>query len=419
MTMQSIEIQLVQQNTEQVNSQQSVTPKSRLQDLLAPLHLLDKRLQQSIEVRQVLLGTSFESYLLGSTAPGCSPATAIAGNSPLAQLQQSFGLSDFEVEVVLMAIAPELDRRYERLYAQLQPNACRKPTPLLSLDVLCRSTTEKDMMRSAFTATAPLIRLGLIHLKANGSFSLSSTISRHLLGQPMSPQVTAYCQLSRPKETGYVTNSPLLPDLLCRLREGSLPKALTLNFSGQGSKEAGARAIAAATKQPLLTVNLDAFLEGKGLSNTEINYKVQQVLLQGRLCNAVLYLSWAEEESHSKDFAAFQSQWFAPAHSHLRQRQSTVVKAFLDRVPTYTGTVIFSGQSLSSPAANSCKGLITVPFTAPCAALSGIGLAGNYLPGAYSAFNSSWQNTKRTAPKPLSETEWFRQKATGAVLGIG
>ncbi|MEM9153192.1 MAG: hypothetical protein AAGB19_22450, partial [Cyanobacteria bacterium P01_F01_bin.3] len=196
MTIQSIEIQLVQQNTG--HSQSSTSLKSRLKALLAPLQLLDRRLQQAIEVRQILLGTPFESYLLGSIAPGCSPAAAIDYSSPLAQLQRSFELSDFEIEVVLMAIAPELDRRYERLYARLQPNACRKPTKQLSLDVLCHSMAEKELARKTFSATAPLIRSGLFHLKDSGSFSLNPIVSRHLLGQPVSAQVSTYCQLSWP-----------------------------------------------------------------------------------------------------------------------------------------------------------------------------------------------------------------------------
>lgn len=47
----------------------------------------------------------------------------------LAWLQQTFGLSDFDLDVVAIALAPEIDRRYERLYAYLQDDVtCKQPT---------------------------------------------------------------------------------------------------------------------------------------------------------------------------------------------------------------------------------------------------------------------------------------------------
>ncbi|MEL6902990.1 MAG: hypothetical protein AAFP07_18795, partial [Cyanobacteria bacterium J06606_4] len=103
-------------------------PVASIEALLAPLQRLDQRLRQTIEVRETLSGTAFGNYLLGSIAPSQSPASAIAPHSPLANLQAAFNLSDFEIEVILLAIAPELDRRYERLYAHLQADQSRKPT---------------------------------------------------------------------------------------------------------------------------------------------------------------------------------------------------------------------------------------------------------------------------------------------------
>ena len=42
---------------------------------------------------------------------------AAGETSRLAWLQRAFGLSPFDIEVLLIALAPELDLRYERLYA--------------------------------------------------------------------------------------------------------------------------------------------------------------------------------------------------------------------------------------------------------------------------------------------------------------
>ena len=47
-------------------------------------------------------------------------------SSRLGRLQKVFGLSPFELDVVLIALAPELDLRYEKLYAFLHDDIDRK-----------------------------------------------------------------------------------------------------------------------------------------------------------------------------------------------------------------------------------------------------------------------------------------------------
>ena len=390
----------------------SFSPKCGLETLLAPLQLLDQRLQQSIEVRQVLLGTAFETYLLGSRTSTCPLAAAISEFSSLARLQALFSLSDFEIEVVLMAIAPELDRRYERLYAQLQPNACRKPTLRLSLDVLCHSMLEKENAAHVFIKTAPLVRFGLIHLRTNGSFSLNPVISRYLLGQSGSPQVADYCKLSWHENAARVTNSPHLVSILNLIREGDLPSPLRLNFTGQGEKMSGVRAIAATSNQPLLTVNLSKLAGDKTLSNAEITHKVQQILLQGQLWNAVLLLENSDSSdsgsSDSDSSATFCSRWF-PLRSRFERHNPAVMQTFLEQIPAYLGVVICSDQVLPPSSADSHEEFIDVAFTAPETSNSGI----------TAAFDRYQQKNQKAAPSPLSETEWFRQKLTGTTLGLG
>jgi hypothetical protein len=45
------------------------------------------------------------------------PSDVVAAGSRLAWLQECFTLSNFDLDVIAIALAPELDRRYERLYA--------------------------------------------------------------------------------------------------------------------------------------------------------------------------------------------------------------------------------------------------------------------------------------------------------------
>src|SRR6266545_3448125 len=44
----------------------------------------------------------------------------IGADAPLARLARAYELSAFDLDVILIALAPELDLRYERLYAFLQ-----------------------------------------------------------------------------------------------------------------------------------------------------------------------------------------------------------------------------------------------------------------------------------------------------------
>ena len=64
-----------------------------------------------------------------------------------------------------MALAPELDLRYERVYAFMQDDMTRRrPTVELALNLLCSTPSEKLSRRAHFSSDAPLLRGGLMHL---------------------------------------------------------------------------------------------------------------------------------------------------------------------------------------------------------------------------------------------------------------
>src|SRR5271169_1514836 len=91
---------------------------------------------------------------------------ALADSVPrLAWLGRAFALTAFDLNVVLLAIAPEIDLRYERLYAYLQDDVTRKrPAVALALDLFVRDRDSRLALRSRFAPDAPLVRHGLIHL---------------------------------------------------------------------------------------------------------------------------------------------------------------------------------------------------------------------------------------------------------------
>jgi len=87
---------------------------------------------------------------------------------PFSRLRSVFGLSSFDAAVVVIALAPELDLRYELVYAYLQDDVTRKrPSVDLALNLLCASARARLDRRAHFSADAPLLRHGLLHLIAD------------------------------------------------------------------------------------------------------------------------------------------------------------------------------------------------------------------------------------------------------------
>ncbi len=81
----------------------------------------------------------------------------------LPQLGHFFSLSPFEVQVLIICLAPELDRKYDKLYAYLQDDVTRKkPSVDLILDLLCETKIERWQARSLFSEQGMLFQARLI-----------------------------------------------------------------------------------------------------------------------------------------------------------------------------------------------------------------------------------------------------------------
>jgi SpoVK/Ycf46/Vps4 family AAA+-type ATPase len=83
----------------------------------------------------------------------------------LDRLQELFQLSAFDVDALLICLAPELDLKYEKIYAYLQDDVTKKrPTVDLALALLCPTFEAKLVARQRFTPTAPLIQQRLLNV---------------------------------------------------------------------------------------------------------------------------------------------------------------------------------------------------------------------------------------------------------------
>jgi len=88
----------------------------------------------------------------------------------LPRLADLFNLTRFEEECLIVCLAPEVDRKYEKLYAYVQNDATRRrPGIDLVLSLLCRNEEEKLGARAAFDSSATLQHFKLVHSIEAGS----------------------------------------------------------------------------------------------------------------------------------------------------------------------------------------------------------------------------------------------------------
>lgn len=109
-------------------------------------------------------------------------ATRQAGvHLSLPRLAELFGLTQFEQQCVVICLAPELDRKYEKLYGYIQDDATRrKPAVDLVLNLLCATQPEKLIARAAFDPAAALLKFKLLLMTDAGTDGQLPLLSRAL-----------------------------------------------------------------------------------------------------------------------------------------------------------------------------------------------------------------------------------------------
>lgn len=302
---------------------------SFLDDLLQALQRLDRLLERAVAAARASYGPEAatdpyrglyisrgDTERLLAREPG-TPTLWVSGegtNEPLpdpidsntsrlAWLKQVFGLSPFDIDIILIALAPELDLRYERLYAYLQDDVTKKrPTMDLALNLLCPSVEAKLARHDHFTSDAPVIRHDLIRLIPDSHqlqppllahyIKLDEQVVRLLLGQGgPDPRLVPFCQMIEPVVS--LDDLPLTSEmkqavqaLASQARDVRQP--LRLYF--HGPRGAGERQVAEALASKIGVRLLVADLARAIVAERDFQYLLRLLFREAWFQDAILYL---------------------------------------------------------------------------------------------------------------------------------
>jgi hypothetical protein len=213
-------------------------------------------------------------------------------------------LTSFDLAITMLALAPEVDVRYERLYAYLQDDVTRScPTVNLALDVLSPTAETKVEWRSRFAESAKLRQTGLLRLipdPARPNASLLDQLVRldaqaiaYLVGDDGLEGVLAtFGEIVEPVAGGRIER-PDLEALASVTREAWGSGApMVINFHGpRGARQRqAAESIASAAGARLLAVDLAAAVANPDSQPVAIAAVFQYAWLH----HAVLFLDGAD-----------------------------------------------------------------------------------------------------------------------------
>ena len=223
---------------------------------------------------------------------------------PWAHLAAELGLSPIELDVLLLVVAPELDRKYDTLYAYLNNDVARTaPTPQLALRLFADDEPTRLEVRAALLADATLFTSGLVRAPDPGeqvpwprmSLIADPGLAHWLLalGYPDTADVTRH-PWEELGDCAAVPCGPLVRERIARLavylRECPSPPIVVVQGGPGSGKRAAAEALAQAMERPLVAFDLRAAVA----TGEPLAAHATAAVLRARLAGAVLYVANVE-----------------------------------------------------------------------------------------------------------------------------
>jgi hypothetical protein len=225
-------------------------------------------------------------------------------SSPLYQVAALFGLTQIERDILLIALAPALDSRFEIFYAYVQNDVARKaPTVDLALKLLREDFEERLGIQRCFHWDQPLRRHQLVTLTPpsspaapllSHSMKIDPRIVAFLLRQDvLDEQIRPFTEIAEPG--GDLWQMPFPDDLLQRLDRaaGALaetPGLICLHGAKGVGKRRMAAALCARQSWHLIAVDWDA-ASAQGQPEMQLARIRREAMLRG----AAVYLHGDKE----------------------------------------------------------------------------------------------------------------------------
>jgi len=220
---------------------------------------------------------------------------------PLEQLKNCFHLSEFEIKVLVICLAPQIDPRYEKLYAYLQNDITKKfPGVDFILGLLYQNVEKRLQRLLSFHSSAPLRYFRLIEIINNGSgqsvaqlsFRADPSIVHYLLGlQTVNQNLLSYLHLLSPLHWKDVIVQETLQNRLQKLfnlvisnngESSSTEHRPIFYFSGrQGvGKKTIARALCSSVGISFAVVDIISLLRNQEAFQENVRLVLREALLQ-------------------------------------------------------------------------------------------------------------------------------------------
>ncbi len=224
---------------------------------------------------------------------------------PLSRLARTFGLVMYELQVLILALAPEIDRKYEKIYAFLNDDMSRKlPTISLAIDVLSNKTSDNMSAWRFFSPQSPLIYFKLIHyvddhntnVSSNCRFRLDERIKRYFSGDNGFPaSIVHIAKAVYPVQAGAGGNiQDDVKDKIIKLitsgSNGDLCRPVFWFYGNENErKKATVIEVCNKVKIPLLIADLSEILLEQDLTSV-----MMDLFRESALQSALLYFSGGE-----------------------------------------------------------------------------------------------------------------------------
>jgi len=270
---------------------------------LGPASLLDPWRGMHLGVDDVRAVLSQSPHLsLGDDGAGAAELIgALARMSPkLAHMAKWLRLNDTDLTIVVLALAPDVDLRYERIYGYLQDDITRKrPSMDLVAGLLCADVAQRAALLARFNPQSPLMRFNVLEWRAPSEapmlargLALDGLWCNFILGRDgLDPQLARFARLVSAGGRGIdeMCIEPSIVDVVKNMARGAVAGKGSLRLVLAGPNGSGKLALAAGLAHDLGLRMLIVDLR-ETANPVEVRDTLDRARMASGLLEALLYI---------------------------------------------------------------------------------------------------------------------------------